>query len=45
MGKQTIAEFVGDKKTEQLLQQLGVDFAQGYGIAFPMPILPMLSQG
>jgi diguanylate cyclase (GGDEF)-like protein/PAS domain S-box-containing protein len=45
MDKQTIAEFVGDKKTEQLLQQLGVDFAQGYGIAFPMPILPMLSQG
>jgi diguanylate cyclase (GGDEF)-like protein/PAS domain S-box-containing protein len=42
MGKQTIAEFVGDKKTEQLLRQLGVDFAQGYGIALPIPILPML---
>jgi diguanylate cyclase (GGDEF)-like protein len=44
MGKQTIAEFVGDEETEQLLRQLGVDFAQGFSIAYPMPMLPMLSQ-
>jgi EAL domain-containing protein (putative c-di-GMP-specific phosphodiesterase class I) len=44
MGKQTIAEFVGDEETEQLLRQLGVDFAQGFSIAHPMPMLPMLSQ-
>lgn len=43
MGKKTIAEFVGDLATEQLLQQIGVDFAQGFGIAKPMPLLDLLN--
>jgi len=43
MGKKTIAEFVGDEATEQLLREIGVDFAQGFGIAKPMPFLSMLT--
>ncbi|MGJ8681277.1 sensor domain-containing protein [Paraglaciecola sp.] len=42
MGKQTIAEFVGDIETEQKLQQLGVNFAQGYGISAPTPFADYL---
>ena len=38
MGKKTIAEFVEDDTTLKLLLDLGVDYAQGYGIAKPMPI-------
>ncbi len=37
MGLQTIAEHVEDQSTLQTLRQLGVDFAQGYGIAKPRP--------
>ncbi len=35
MGKKTIAEFVGDDATLQVLKELGVDYVQGYGIAKP----------
>jgi diguanylate cyclase (GGDEF)-like protein/PAS domain S-box-containing protein len=42
MGKKTIAEFVGDVATEHLLQDMGVDYAQGFGIAKPMPFLSLL---
>ena len=35
MGKLTIAEFVENDDTLVLLRDLGVDFAQGYGIAKP----------
>ena len=35
MGKKTIAEFVENKKTLKKLAELGVDYAQGYGIAKP----------
>ena len=35
MGKKVIAEFVQDDETIQLLQDLGVDYAQGYGIEKP----------
>ena len=38
MGKKTIAEFVEDREIEQRLRQLGVDYAQGYGVARPMPL-------
>ena len=30
MGQQTIAEFVGDRETMQLLREFGVDYAQGF---------------
>lgn len=38
LGKKTIAEFVGDRETLSLLQEYGVDFAQGYFIGRPCPL-------
>ena len=38
MGKKTIAEFVENKQIFDLLRGLGVDYAQGYGIAKPVPL-------
>jgi diguanylate cyclase (GGDEF)-like protein/PAS domain S-box-containing protein len=37
MGKHTIAEFVENDKILAKLRDIGVDFAQGYGIAKPKP--------
>jgi diguanylate cyclase (GGDEF)-like protein/PAS domain S-box-containing protein len=37
MGKQTIAEFVENEGILAKLRAIGVDFAQGYGIARPKP--------
>ena len=38
MGMKTIAEFVENDAIRQRLQDMGVDFAQGYGIGKPAPI-------
>ncbi|MGP6159016.1 MAG: EAL domain-containing protein [Vulcanimicrobiaceae bacterium] len=38
LGKKTVAEFVGDEATIELLREYGVDFGQGYGIGKPMPL-------
>lgn len=38
MGIKTIAEFVEDQETIDKLKGLGVDYAQGYGIAKPQPL-------
>ncbi len=38
LGKQTIAEFVGDAATLELLQELGVDYVQGFHVARPSPL-------
>jgi EAL domain-containing protein (putative c-di-GMP-specific phosphodiesterase class I) len=38
MGKKTIAEFVETQSIFDLLQTLGVNYAQGYGIAKPVPL-------
>jgi EAL domain-containing protein (putative c-di-GMP-specific phosphodiesterase class I) len=35
MGKQTIAEYVGDEATMRLLREYGVDYAQGFEIGRP----------
>lgn len=35
---QTVAEYVGDAATAQLLKDLGVDWGQGYWFGHPMPI-------
>lgn len=35
MGKQTIAEYVGDEATMQLLRSYGVDYAQGFEVGRP----------
>lgn len=39
MGQQTIAEFVGDRRTLELLRELGVDYAQGFHIGRPQATL------
>jgi EAL domain-containing protein (putative c-di-GMP-specific phosphodiesterase class I) len=38
MGRQTIAEFVGDEPTLELVRELGVDYAQGFQIGRPEPL-------
>lgn len=42
MGKKTIAEFVENKQIFDLLGVLDVDYAQGYGIAKPVPLDELL---
>lgn len=42
MGKKTIAEFVEDDDVLEILKEIGVDFAQGYGIGMKMPITELL---
>ncbi len=44
MGKQTIAEFVADQPTSDLLQASGVDYAQGFHIAVPRPVDDVLGE-
>ena len=39
MGKQTIAEYVEDSAVLFKLRELGVDFAQGYGLCLCMSCL------
>ena len=38
LGLSTIAEFVEDLETMDTLREIGVDYAQGYGIARPRPL-------
>jgi len=42
MGKKTIAEFVSDAETVSLIEKAGVDFAQGYHVGEPRPLLDVL---
>jgi EAL domain-containing protein (putative c-di-GMP-specific phosphodiesterase class I) len=42
MGSYTIAEFVGDEPTLELLAGLGVDYAQGFHVGRPTAIAPIL---
>lgn len=44
MGKQTIAEFVGSAEVMDALRDIGVDFAQGYWVAKPVPFEPRLKK-
>jgi EAL domain-containing protein (putative c-di-GMP-specific phosphodiesterase class I) len=41
MGKQTIAEYVGDGATVELLREIGVDYAQGFEVGRPHPVVPL----
>jgi len=38
MGMQTIAEFVENEEIRDMLESIGVNYAQGYGLGKPMPI-------
>jgi diguanylate cyclase (GGDEF)-like protein/PAS domain S-box-containing protein len=40
MGIKTIAEFVEDEKTLQMLENLGIDYSQGYYFSPPLQTLP-----
>jgi diguanylate cyclase (GGDEF)-like protein/PAS domain S-box-containing protein len=42
MGKRTIAEFVDSDRVMAALREIGVDYAQGYGVAKPKPFAPAL---
>jgi diguanylate cyclase (GGDEF)-like protein/PAS domain S-box-containing protein len=42
-GKQTIAEFAENAEIIQMLTNIGVDYAQGYGIAQPQRVLKSVS--
>jgi EAL domain-containing protein (putative c-di-GMP-specific phosphodiesterase class I) len=41
MGRQTIAEFVGDEMTMSMLHSYGVDYAQGFEVGRPQPTLAL----
>ncbi|MEJ2089660.1 MAG: EAL domain-containing protein, partial [Gammaproteobacteria bacterium] len=43
MGKHTIAEFVGDQDTLELIGEIGIDYAQGYYVGEPAPISEALT--
>jgi len=44
LGKKTVAEFVEDLETLKLLEELGVDCAQGFFIGRPDPAMPLVRQ-
>ncbi len=43
LGKSTVAEFVADEQTVQLLARLGVDCGQGYYLGRPAPVHELLA--
>ncbi len=45
MGRRTIAEFVGDEPTMTLLRSYGVDYAQGFQVGRPHPVVPLAATG
>ncbi|HQR49147.1 MAG TPA: EAL domain-containing protein, partial [Steroidobacteraceae bacterium] len=44
-GKLTIAEFAENTEIINMLRSLGVDYAQGYGIASPQRIMKVAANG
>jgi diguanylate cyclase (GGDEF)-like protein/PAS domain S-box-containing protein len=42
LGKETIAEFVGDDTTVEALRELGVDWGQGFHLGAPAPLAQQL---
>ncbi|AXK40113.1 EAL domain-containing protein [Crenobacter cavernae] len=44
MGKRTIAEFVENQATLEKLKKIGVDYAQGYGVAKPLPLADVIAR-
>ena len=43
LGKETIAEFVVDEATKQMVKDLAVDYAQGHHIGKPLPVSELFS--
>jgi len=44
LGKKTIAEFVEDQETLDILRSIGVDCAQGFRIGRPRPLDDLLTE-
>ena len=44
LGKETVAEYVGDEETVVRLREIGVDYAQGFHIGRPFPIGELVSR-
>ncbi|MGE3774525.1 MAG: PAS domain-containing protein [Gammaproteobacteria bacterium] len=45
MGIKTVAEFAENAAIEAKMREIGIDYAQGYGISEPMPLLSYLAGG
>ena len=45
LGKKTIAEFVENEATLDMLRAYGVDYAQGYYLSKPKPSITVMSAG
>jgi EAL domain-containing protein (putative c-di-GMP-specific phosphodiesterase class I) len=43
MGRQTIAEYVGDERTLAILRSYGVDYAQGFALGRPQAAIPAIA--
>jgi len=43
LGTSTIAEFVGDRETVEMLRERGVDYGQGFHLGAPIPVVEMLA--
>jgi EAL domain-containing protein (putative c-di-GMP-specific phosphodiesterase class I) len=43
-GKRTIAEFAENEEIITMLRGMGVDYAQGYGIEVPKPVLQAVAR-
>ena len=44
LGKKTVAEYVENEEILTRLKDIGLDYAQGFGIAKPKPLLEILDQ-
>ena len=44
MGIQTIAEFVENDEIKGMLREMGIDYAQGYGVGKPQPLQELLGK-
>ena len=45
LGMKTVAEYVENDEILELLKDIGVDYAQGYGIEKPIPLDQVLDMG
>ena len=42
MGIKTVAEFAESKAIEEKMREIGIDYAQGFGISEPLPLQDFL---